>query len=225
MWLLSACAAPPPPDPTTGVVDALEAPLPTVPYAEVVAALEAERLSLGARAAPREEAREVLADAIGARLLPYWLGTGWDFYGTTSVPGDGDIACGHFVGTLLRDAGFRVDRLAVGRLPSESILGLFATVAERRRFRGREPAQIVVALDDWPDGLYGAGFDFHAGLLRKSGGVLEFCHASPFADEVVCEDPLTSPAFPSRYTVVAPLLTDRAVDAWLDGRTIAVPER
>lgn len=219
MWLLSACVrAAPDPEPPP--------PAPDRPYADVVAAVEAHRLALAAAGASRDEARAALLAHVADEVLPAWFGTGWDFYGTASEPGAGDIACGHFVGTVLRDAGFRVDRLAVGRLPSESIIGLFATVPERRRFRGRTPDEIVEALADLPPGLYGVGLDFHAGLwvVRDPDAAPQFCHSSPAAG-VICEDPADSPVFPSKYTVVGPLLTDRAVDRWLAAEAWVVPER
>lgn len=220
MWLLAGCARPPTAE-DPGPADPPDAD--TVAYAQVVTGIESTRQALAARHAPREEARAALLDAVAVALIPRWLGTGWDFYGTAPEPGAGDIACGHFVGTVLHDAGFRVDRLAVGRLPSESILGLFAAPAQRHRFRNATPAAIVAALADLPDGVYGAGFDFHAGLLVKRGGPLRFCHASPYADAVVCEDPATSPGFRSKYVVVGPLLTDDAVDTWLAGEHVPVP--
>lgn len=214
MWMLLSCAV--------EVVPERVAPTP-VPYAERIAAIEEQRLVFSARAAPRDEVRAWLAGQIANDLVPAWFGTPWDFYGTTDTPGTGEIACGHFVGTVLRDAGFRVDRLAVGRLPSELIIGLFASPSERLRFRERSPAQIVAALATAPDGLYGVGLDTHAGLMWKAGDTLRFCHASWAADAVVCEDPATSPAFPSHYTVLGPLLGDAAIDAWLAGRPIEVP--
>ena len=42
-----------------------------------------------------------------------WNGTQWDFYGTTQVPQRGEIACGYFVTTVLRDMGVKIDRVNV----------------------------------------------------------------------------------------------------------------
>lgn len=208
-----------------GTVACVTEPAAEIPvdYPVEVAAIETQRLSFAERSAPRDEVRAWLTDRIETRLVPAWLGTAWDFYGTTDTPRSGEIACGHFVGTILRDAGFRVDRLAVGRLPSEHIIGLFAEPARRLRFRNQSPDAIVGALQAAPDGLYGVGLDFHAGLMWKRGDRLRFCHASFVADEVVCEDPATSPAFPSNYTVLGPILGDAAIDGWLAGRPLVVP--
>src|SRR5262245_2869906 len=104
LWILG-CAATPAPG----------APAP-VGYGELRARIEARRVALAATG-DREAARDVLLHAVADDLVPAWIGTTWDFWGTTATPREGSIACGHFVGTVLRDAGFRVDRLAVGRLP------------------------------------------------------------------------------------------------------------
>jgi hypothetical protein len=60
-----------------------------------------------------------LAYIIDKKLLPYWLGTTWNFNGTTQVPGEGSIACGYFVTTLLRDAGVKLERVKLAQMASE----------------------------------------------------------------------------------------------------------
>src|ERR1700741_5295000 len=52
-------------------------------------------------------------------LLPCWYGTPWGFYGTTEEPGQGTIACGYFVTTVLRDAGCSLQRIKLAQYPSE----------------------------------------------------------------------------------------------------------
>jgi hypothetical protein len=89
-------------------------------YSEVLQSIEEKRLELATRYRQSQtnpqraevvgEAREVLFNAIRDDLLPQWSGTPWDFNGTTEIPGEGKIACGYFVTTILRDAGFKVQR-------------------------------------------------------------------------------------------------------------------
>jgi hypothetical protein len=191
-------------------------------YPAVLSRLQAERAALLGRQASREEARAHLMRSIEAELLPRWVGTDWEFYGTTDTPQSGAIACGHFVGTVLRDAGFQLDRLAVGRLPSELIVDLFAEPSHKRRFRGQTSEEVAAQLRELPEGLYVVGLDFHVGLLVRAGEGLAFCNASPYAG-VICEDPAESPDFVSKYRVVGPLLTDAAVDRWMAGERFEVP--
>src|SRR6188474_3208784 len=54
--------------------------------------------------------KQLLLNNIRDSLFTCWLGTPWDFYGTTQTPGKGKIACGYFVTTLLRDMGASVNR-------------------------------------------------------------------------------------------------------------------
>lgn len=214
-WIWAACASERP-------VVAPQPPVSLDGYRARLADIEAQRLALASARAGRDEARAFLFEAVTEQILPSWMGTDWDFYGTSDTPRQGAIACGHFVGTVLRDAGFRVDRLALGRLPSEIIVDLFASPAEKRRFRGRSSEEVASALLALPQGLYAVGLDFHTGLLVRGPEGLAFCNASPWSG-VVCEDPVQSPDFASKYRVVGPVLTDRAIDRWLAGEEIAIP--
>src|SRR5437764_1215954 len=60
----------------------------------------------GERAAVLEAARAALLASVDADIFPAWFGTPWDFNGTTQTPGEGKIACGYFVTTVMRDLGF-----------------------------------------------------------------------------------------------------------------------
>ena len=57
-----------------------------------------------------DSAKNFLYESILNKLIPHWYGTLCDFNGYTSKPGEGVIACGYFVSTLLRDAGFNLNR-------------------------------------------------------------------------------------------------------------------
>ncbi len=69
------------------------------------------------RAAVEHDARVILEHSL-PEMMRCWLGTPWDFNGTADGPGGGKIACGYFVATLLKDAGFRVDRYQLAQQPS-----------------------------------------------------------------------------------------------------------
>lgn len=80
-----------------------------------------------------DEARELVFDAMTQHIIPAWKGTGWAFYGDSSQPREGPIACGYFVGTTLRHAGFEVDRIELGDQPAEWIIDTF--VSRRRKVK------------------------------------------------------------------------------------------
>ena len=43
-------------------------------------------------------------------IIPFWYGTKWSFEGHTNKPNDGEIACGYFVSTTLKDVGLNINR-------------------------------------------------------------------------------------------------------------------
>ena len=60
--------------------------------------------------------KQLIISAICDSLTPYWYGTPWEFYGQTEIPQNGSVACGYFVSTLLKHAGFRVERVRMAEL-------------------------------------------------------------------------------------------------------------
>lgn len=169
------------------------------------------------RAAVLAEARSFLEDAIVRRLLPPWLGTPWDYNGTSEQPGAGSIACGFFVTTVLRDAGFRIERARLARLPSEQLIRRFCDPRDVRRFSGVPAPDFVAAVQRLGAGLFIVGLDYHVGFLVNEGREVRFVHSTVVgAGEVVDEPALDSgPLVWSRYRVVARALSDRVVARWL----------
>jgi hypothetical protein len=193
------------------------------PYAELQDDLEVDRKRIAALPSDvrRDRARARLLWAVREELVPAWLGTTWAFHGTSTVPGEGTIACGYFVSTVLQHAGLQVERVRMAQQASEYIVRSFAPAASIRRFRAGDVQAVVADTLTRPDGLYVVGMDFHVGLLVKRHDEVEFCHASFLGPaEVVCGDPRTDPGFVSRYHVVGPVTSDRVVDAWLAGHRI-----
>ncbi len=231
MWILVAllsCHAAPASSPDARPPPSTELPHQTPnrvqDYAKGTADLATQRQTIAREAASptrRQRARKTLTDAIRDDLIPPWMGTEWAFYGTSETPGQGTIACGYFVSTILRDAGLEVERVKLAQQASEYIVETFAEPAQIRRFRAGDEHAVVTALLQEPEGVYAVGLDFHTGLLVHRDGQVEFCH-STFLDAagVLCEDPRTSPAFQSNYHVFGPVLSDRVVDAWLHGHAI-----
>lgn len=188
------------------------------------AALERQRVALASlpREKARREARKLLTASLRDELFPAWFGTPWAFYGTSTTPGSGTIACGYFVSTLLEHAGLRVERRPLAQQASEYIVKTFADEGQIGRFRKGDRSAVTRWVAGQPDGIYAVGLDFHTGLLVKRGSEVEFCHSS-FVTEVPavqCNDPREDPGFVSNYHVVGPVFTDRVVDAWLDGTAI-----
>jgi len=200
-------------------------------YADRVVALEKKRKELGAEYAKaksqkakqriRGRAREVVLGAVRRDLFPAWDKTAWDFYGTTTTPGEGKIACGYYVTTVLRDAGFKIERAKLAQQPSERITTTLVPADEIWRFRKGDEKGVMDAIRDKGDGLYVVGLDDHVGFLDVVGKEVRFCHASYTHDaDVRCEDPLGAVPFESDYHVVGRLFSGPMIDAWLSGTTI-----
>ena len=186
-------------------------------------ALEARRTELAARLdAERDvvlaEACKLVLDAITDELMPAWDGTRWAFYGTTTTPGKGTIACGYYVSTLLEHAGFEVERVKLAQQPSEHIVRTFTAKAQVRRFSNKPASDVIAEVERQGEGLYVLGLDYHAAMLWNDGETVRMCHSSTLGTGgAICEDALTSPAMESDYRVIGKLLDDRMVEAWLRG--------
>src|SRR6187455_2399459 len=50
------------------------------------------------------EKERIFTSAVVETIIPGWIGTAWNFNGTSEKPQQGSIACGYFVTTILRDA-------------------------------------------------------------------------------------------------------------------------
>lgn len=173
----------------------------------------------------------VVAEARGflERMLPdmmrCWLGTPWDFHGTSERPGDGKIACGYFVATVLRDAGFRVDRYRLARQPSQKILRTFLPRSELDLQVGVPYEAFAASLRSADPGVRIVGLDTHVAFLVTQPGGFRFIHSSgsdPWC--VVDEDEAGAEVLRrSNYRVHGSLTGSREVIlGWLKGRRLKV---
>jgi hypothetical protein len=157
-------------------------------------------------------------------VFPPWYGTPWDFNGTSQTPGEGNIACGYFVSTVLRDVGFKVERIRLAQQASEDIVKTLARPEAITRYSNKSPEEVIEAIRAGEDGLFAVGFDFHVGFVVKEGDTVTFCHSSWIKNGgVACEDPAATGAWYSSYYVVGRLLDDPMLIHWLEGS--AIPTR
>lgn len=202
-------------------------------YKDVLAKLEAERRKLGSRyqtASPAERtaliaaARAVVTRSIYEDVFPAWYGTGWDFNGTSEVPQQGKIACGYFVSTVLRDAGYKVERVRLAQQASENIILSLTTAPFVRRFRRVAIGDFVNAVRELGPGIYIVGLDVHVGFIVNTGDEVYFVHSSyvePYT--VIREKAIESRILAgSNYRVLGNILADdELISTWLTGKAIA----
>lgn len=158
-------------------------------------------------------------------MMRCWLGTPWDFHGTAEGPGKGKIACGYFVATVLRDAGFRVDRYKLAQQPSENIM---------RSFIGKDACSLTVGqpYDLFADNLAGAspgiyivGLDTHVAFLVVEKEGFRFIHSSGSAPWCVVDEGRADAAVlkKSNWRMLGSFTGDMGViRSWLGGKKIAV---
>jgi hypothetical protein len=123
------------------------------------------------------EIERVFVSCITDTIIPYWYGTAWNFNGTTVRPGQGSIACGYFVATVLQHAGLRVNRVATGQMPAQKIIQQFAPTNAITSFSHQSLTAIGAAIKLYGPGLYIIGLDFHVGFLHCTASGIWFIHA------------------------------------------------
>jgi hypothetical protein len=124
-----------------------------------------------------KDARLVLEQVL-PQMMHCWLGTRWDFNGTAEKPGKGRIACGYFVATVLKDAGFRVDRYQLAQQPSERILRTFLPKEACDLTIGEAYATFSTGVEKSEAGIYLVGLDTHVGFLVVRPDHFQMVHSS-----------------------------------------------
>lgn len=168
-----------------------------------------------------EIARIHLYSALTARLFPFWYGTPWDFNGTTATPQKGKIACGYFVTTLLRDAGFELERVKLAQQSSEKIIRTLVSDEYVVRLNKLTMEDFVNAMRRMGNGLYLIGLDTHIGFLLVNGSNLQFIHSSYSYWGGVKSEPVWQcrVLVKSRFRVVGKLLSDeQTIAQWLSNK-------
>jgi hypothetical protein len=130
-----------------------------------------------ARRAVEQDARLILEQALPA-MMRCWLGTPYDYNGTASLPGNDRIACGYYVATVLRDAGFQVNRYQLAKQPSENILRTFLAKEACVLSIAKPYKAFATELANAEPGIYLVGLDTHVAFAVTSAGRFHLLHAS-----------------------------------------------
>jgi len=139
------------------------------------------------KAAVENDARLIL-ELIMPEMMRCWLGTPYDFNGTAEKPGEGKIACGYFVSTVIRDAGFRVNRYRLAQQPSENILRTFIPGKDCILEVGTKFSAYADKVEGLPNGIYLVGLDTHVGFIVKRSDGMKFFHSSGSRPWAVVEE-------------------------------------
>lgn len=155
------------------------------------------------------------------QLFPYWYGTPWDFYGMSTFPQEGEIACGYFVSTLLEDAGIKVERIKMAQQASEHIIQSLVSEEYIRRYRHVPIEDFIYSVKEWGTGVYVVGLDNHVGFILNHDDVISFIHSSyVYPVKVVNETAENSIVLAySDYRILGKLTADETfLTKWLEGK-------
>ena len=152
--------------------------------------------------------KQTLLNNIRDSLFTCWLGTPWDFYGTTEEPNNGKIACGYFVTTLLRDMGVAVNRTRHAQCASEEMIKAVCIKNSIHRFSNESISSFIDEIKKQGVGLYVAGLDFHTGFILNDGEEIYFIHANYAGKKVVEKEIANKSAVleASNYKVIGKVL-------------------
>ena len=122
--------------------------------------------------------QEAFIAAVCDSIIPYWIGTKWDFNGITETPGKGTIACGYFVTTVLRDAGVKINRIALAQCASEVMIQKLVAAKYINRYRNISLQTFIEEIKEHGKGLYITGLDNHTGFILYDNSGVWFIHSS-----------------------------------------------
>jgi hypothetical protein len=169
--------------------------------------------------------KQALENLILNQLIPYWYGTPWDFNGYTETPKKGVIACGYFVSTVLKHAGFNLDRY---KLAQQNPLNEAKSVAVGDSVEIYEvnSSQLQNIFNEkYEEGIYFVGLDFHVGFLIFRNKELYFIHSNYINSKgVVFEKAIYSDAFnaASKYRIAEISTNEKLLGKWVNGEQIKI---
>lgn len=150
---------------------------------------------------------KIITSIICDSLIPCWYGTPWNFYGTSEIPGKGNIACGYFVTTIIRDAGIPINRIKMAQCASEEMIKSVCQPASIKRFSNKSIGEFVTHIKNSGLGLYLTGLDSHTGFVYNDGREVYFIHSSYVSPKCVVKETAlrSSILYYSKYRVVGKL--------------------
>lgn len=142
----------------------------------------------------RDSTNNYLVDLIGNKIYNVWKGTPWSFNGTTQTPGEGSIACGYFVTTVLNNIGYPIHRVRYAICPSLEMIRKATGNSGIENYSGKTIEEMKDEFLSRGKSVYIAGLDFHTGFVVCDGKEVYFLHSNFIRHEGVVKEPLTKSA-------------------------------
>ena len=120
-------------------------------------------------------AKAILFSVVDTMIPHYWVGTTWDFNGTSTEPKHGNIACGYFLTTTMKQTGYTINRVYMAQQASSVLIKSYCSDI---RTMGSVAALKKYLLDQPDSSTYILGLDFHVGFVTKNKGEMYFIHSN-----------------------------------------------
>lgn len=160
-------------------------------------------------------------------MMRCWLGHPWDFNGVATVPGEGKIACGYFITTIMRDAGFKIDRVRLAQQASQNIIRTFVEDRELYEIKTNTPyAKYVEDISKKYEGIHIVGLDKHVAFIVIKDGEMRFIHSGGRLKRVVDEGKDDANSLQkSNYRVISNISrNENVIKKWILGETFVTVE-
>jgi len=133
------------------------------------------------KASHKNTSKEIISKKISGLLIdsifPYWIGTTWDFNGYTETPLKGDIACGYFVSTTIRDVDIKINRYKIAQKGATDIIKSLCDTTSLKNFSSvKDIESYAKTLNE--NQLMIIGLDFHVGFIYKKNQEIYFAHSN-----------------------------------------------
>lgn len=161
----------------------------------------------------------IFTSAVIETIIPAWIGTAWDFNGTTETPQQGSIACGYFVTTVLRDAGLPIARVKLAQYASEQMITTLIQSKYISRFSNIAMEDFIETIKKDGYGLYIVGLDNHTGFIYNDGKDIYFIHSTFIGTRnVQKENAVTNQILKqSKYKVLGKISSDEKIlERWIN---------
>lgn len=161
--------------------------------------------------------KELFADLLIDSIFSYWYGTTWDFNGHTKTPRNGEVACGYFVSTTIKDIGVQLNRYTLAQKAAADIVNELCNEHTINRYDNLDKLKSYLSEVENNE-VFILGLDYHVGFVVKRDGKNYFIHSNYISREgVIKEDLESSTAIHSSNIYMIGNLTqnDKLILDWL----------
>ena len=164
------------------------------------------------------QGKNFLANMLVDSIFNYWYGTTWDFNGHTKTPRNGEIACGYFITSTMKDMGINLNRISLAQKASSEIIKKLCKTETIKTYSNLEKLKTYLSEIKNNEVLI-LGLDYHVGFVVKRNGKNYFIHSNYISREGVIKEILeTSLAINSSniYMIGNVTRNDELILNWLN---------